>query len=74
MNYRNTALSEFNRLAEEMVNYEEAGEKKTFSIGQVILAIIKNKPEGINCNEWLMNVSDEDMYTKIEETRLKERP
>ncbi len=74
MNYRNAALAEFTELATETGNYSEGGIPKTLSVGQVILAVIKSKPEGVELNEWLMSVSDEDMYTTIEETKLKERP
>lgn len=74
MNFRNAALAEFSRLAEETENYTEGEVTKTLSVGQLILAVLKNKPKEVEQNEWLMNVSDEDMYTAIEETKLKERP
>lgn len=74
MNYRNAALAELSALARETENYTEGTEKKSLSIGQVLLAVIKTKPESTPLNEWLMNISDEDMYTQIEKTKLKERP
>lgn len=74
MNYRNAALAELSRLAQETENFQEGEETKTLTVGQIILAILKRKPEGVDQNDWLMNVSDEDMYTAIEETKIKERP
>lgn len=74
MDYRNIALSEFSRFAEETKEYFEEGISKTLSVGNVILAIIKRKPEGANLNEWLRDISDEDIFTTIEDAKLKERP
>jgi len=74
MNYRNAALAEFKALASETEEYIENNIEKTMTIGQVFLAVIKNKPEGVNLNEWLRDISDEEMYTIIENTKLKERP
>lgn len=79
MNYRNAALAELSTLAKETESYVEInseGQKlaKSLTIGQVILAIIKGKPEDIDLNTWLMDISEEDMYTLIEKTKLKERP
>ena len=74
MNYRNAAISEFRTFATETESYVENETKKTLSVGQLFLSVIKNKPEGISVNEWLMDISDEDMYTVIEKSKLKERP
>ena len=64
MNYRNVALAEITTLSEEFPEY---------TVGQLFLAIIKRKPEGAHLEEWLRDISDEDMYTEIEETKFKER-
>ena len=74
MNYRNAAIAELTTLAKETEEYKENGIVKSLTIGQVLLAIIKAKPEELELNEWLMDVSDEDMYTHIEDTKIKERP
>ena len=74
MNYRNAAISELVTLAKETSEYEEKGVVKSLSIGQVVLAVLKRKPDTLELNEWLMNISDEDMYTEIEKTKIKERP
>lgn len=74
MDYRNIAIIEFENLVKETETYEEAGEKKGLSVGQVFLAVMKRKPTDISLSEWLMNISDEDMYSEIERTKLKERP
>jgi hypothetical protein len=74
MNYRNAALSEFKTLANETEDYIENEVKKTLTVGQLFLSVIKNKPEDVDLNDWLMNTSDEDMYTTIEKSKLKERP
>ena len=74
MNYRNAALSEFKALATETKEYLEDTVTKTMSVGQLFLSVIKNKPEGVDLNTWLMNISDEDMYSTIEKSKLKERP
>lgn len=65
MNFRNTALAEITAISHECPDY---------TVGQILLAIIKRKPEEVNINEWLRDISDEDMYTLIEETKFKERP
>jgi hypothetical protein len=74
MNYRNAAISEFKTLADETKNYVENGINKTLTVGQLFLSVIKSKPEDVELNQWLMEVSDEDMYTAIEKSKLKERP
>lgn len=74
MNYRNVAILELNSFAKETESYQEGGISKELSVGQVLLSVIKTKPEGVELNEWLMNISDEDMYTKIEQAKIKERP
>lgn len=63
MNYRTTALAEIETLAELYPDY---------SIGQILLAITKRKPEGVSLGEWLYEISDEDLYTVIEDTKLIE--
>ena len=70
MNYRNAALAELTALATETENYKECNESRTLTVGQVLLAVLKGKPEGQVLNEWLMRVSDEDMYTLIEEIKF----
>jgi hypothetical protein len=74
MNYRNAAIAEFTALAKETESYQEGGIPKSLSIGQVMLSILKRKPEGVELNKWLMDISDEGIYTLIEETKFKERP
>lgn len=79
MNFRNIALSELASLASETekfneLNLEGIPIEKSFTVGQVILAVIKRKPEGKTVEEWLLSVSDEDLYSKIETAKLKERP
>ena len=64
MNFRNTALAEIISISHECPDY---------TAGQILLAIIKRKPEQVNLNEWLRDISNEDMYTLIEETKIKER-
>ena len=64
MDYRSAALSELETISNEFPEY---------SVGQLFLAVIKRKPEDISISEWLMNVSDEDMYTLIESTKIIER-
>ena len=64
MNYRNAALAEINTLAEECPD---------LSVGQVILAVVKRAPKEVNTLEWLLTISDEDIYTEIEAAKLKER-
>lgn len=63
MNYKNTGLAEIEAITSEFPDY---------TLGQVILAITNRKPEGISLREWLYNVSDEDLYTEIERTKLIE--
>lgn len=65
MNYRNTALAEITALSTVCPE---------FTIGQLLLSIIKRKPEeSPHINEWLRDISDEDLYTIIEEAKILER-
>lgn len=64
MNYRSAGLAELNTLSNEFDNY---------TVGQLLYSVINRKPEGISLKEWLYTVSDEDMYTAIEKTKLIER-
>jgi hypothetical protein len=63
MNYKNSAISEIENMALAFPNY---------TLGQIMLAIITRKPEGITLRRWLYIVSDEDLYTEIERTKLIE--
>ena len=63
MNYKNSALVEIEGMVSKF---------KDYSLGQIILAITKRKPEGITLAQWLLDVSDEDLYTEIERTILIE--
>jgi hypothetical protein len=63
MNYKNSALAEIESMA---------GQFKDYTLGQIILAITKRKPNGVSLSEWLLNVTDEDLYTEIERTKLIE--
>lgn len=65
MNYKNTGLSELKSFSTEFEDY---------SLGQIILAVTNRKPEGVSLREWLRDVSDEDLYTAIETTKIIERP
>ena len=63
MNYKNSAIVEIEGMVSKF---------KDYSLGQIILAITKRKPEGITLAQWLLDVSDEDLYTEIERTILIE--
>jgi len=63
MNYRNSAISEIENMTTAFPNY---------TLGQILLAIITRKPEGITLRNWLYTVSDEDLYTEVERTKLIE--
>lgn len=64
MNYKSAGLSEIAKIAAEFPDY---------TLGQILYAINSRKPEGVSLNEWLFTVSDEDLYTAIERTKLIER-
>lgn len=65
MNYLNAGVAELEATAKEFPEY---------TLGQIFYAVINRKPEGISIKEWLFNVSDEDMYTAIESTKIIEKP
>lgn len=60
MNYKNSAVSEIENLIELFPAY---------TLGQILLSVIKRKPEGISISEWLYTISDEDLFTEIEKTK-----
>lgn len=63
MDYKKTGLAEIEAIAETFPEY---------TLGNILLAITNRKPEGTSLRDWLHNVSDEDLYTAIEETKLIE--
>lgn len=63
MNYLNAGIAEIEAISELFPDY---------TLGQIIYAIINRKPEGTSVKEWLYNVTNEDLYTAIEETKLIE--
>lgn len=60
MNYRNIALAEFDALSNECPDY---------TVGQLILAVTRRKPENQSLAEWLYNVDDKKLYAEIEKTK-----
>jgi len=64
MNYKNTGLSELKSFATEFEDY---------SLGQILLAVTNRQTKGVSLREWLRDVSDEDLYTAIENTKIIER-
>ena len=64
MNYKNSALAEIESLANEFEDY---------TLGKVLLAIMRRKPEGVTTSEWLFNITDEDLYTEVEKTKAIEK-
>lgn len=63
MNYKSSAIAEIEALADNF---------KDYSLGQILLAIIKRKPETLSISEWLYTVTDEDLYTEVERVKLIE--
>jgi len=63
MNYKSSAIAEIESLADNF---------KDYSLGQLLLAIIKRKPENLSISEWLYTVTDEDLYTEVERVKLIE--
>ena len=61
-------------ITEEIENALIINENQLQSKSIAYLSVIKNKPESLDLNDWLMDISDEDMYTTIENSKLKERP
>lgn len=64
MNYKHAGIAEIETIANHFPDY---------SLGQIIYAILNRKPEGISVNQWLFTISDEDLYTEIEKTKLIEQ-
>ena len=63
MNYKSIAIAEIESFANEFENY---------TLGQILRAVLNRKPEGISDRDWLYTVSDVDLYTAIEKTKLIE--
>tara|TARA_R100000656_G_scaffold123143_3_gene99371 strand:- start:1677 stop:1877 length:201 start_codon:yes stop_codon:yes gene_type:complete len=63
MNYKNTAIAEIEAIAAEFPKY---------TLGQILLAITNRKPEDKPLRDWLYSISDEDLYTEIEKTKIIE--
>ena len=63
MNYKNSAIAEIENLADKF---------ETYSLGHILLAIIKRKPTNLSISEWLYTVTDEDLYTEVERVKLIE--
>lgn len=66
MNYKNEGIAELTTISDEFEEYR---------LGQIICGVIATKDveDTQSIKEWLYNISDEDLYTKIEEMKLKER-
>ena len=74
MNFKNAGIAEIEAIASQFPEY---------TLGQIIHAIISRKPEEViegdqkprplSIKDWLFNVSDEDLYTAIEKSKLIEK-
>jgi len=64
MNYRSAGISEIKKVSDEFEDYR---------LGQILYAITNRKPDGVTLKVWLFNISDEDLYTAIERTKLIEK-
>lgn len=63
MNYKNSAIAELENFSNKFEDY---------SLGQILRSVVNRKPEGVSVKQWLYEVSDEDLYTAIEKTKLIE--
>ena len=64
MNYKNAGIAEIEAIATQFPEY---------TLGQILYAVINRKPEDVTIKVWLFDISDEDLYTAIEATKIIER-
>lgn len=63
MNFRNIAINEIKSLADEFPDY---------TLGQILYSILRKLPKEDSIKQSLFNISDEDMYTIIENLKIEE--
>lgn len=64
MNYRSAGIAEIEAISIQFPEY---------TLGQILCAITSRKTEGMTIRAWLLQVSDEDLYTDIEKTKIIEK-
>lgn len=64
MNYKTVALSELNSYAKEQPEY---------SLAEILYSFLRGKVSGIGETKNINKLSDEDLYSVIEETRNREK-